>query len=118
MASLLRRLFGQSASSLLVNESLLAELGADMHSHLLPSLDDGADTIEQSLGLLEAMQALGYRKLIMTPHIMGDFYKNTPSTVHAALMRMREAATTAGFTDMQLECAAEYYLDEWLGGKL
>ncbi|QIL76019.1 tyrosine-protein phosphatase [Hymenobacter sp. HDW8] len=118
MASFLRKLFGQAASAPLVNENLLAELGVDMHSHLLPGLDDGAETIEQSLSLLEAMQALGYRKLIMTPHIMGDFYKNTPATVHAALARMRDAATAAGFTDIQLECAAEYYLDEWLGGKL
>ena len=102
MASFLRKIFGQAASASLVNENLLAELGVDMHSHLLPGLDDGAETIEQSLGLLEAMQALGFRKLIMTPHIMGDFYKNTSTTVHAALARMQEAATTAGFTDIQL----------------
>ena len=89
-----------------------------MHSHLLPGLDDGAETIEQSLALLEAMKGLGYRKLIMTPHIMGDFYKNTPATVQAALLRLRAAAVTAGLGDIELECAAEYYLDEWLGGKL
>jgi tyrosine-protein phosphatase YwqE len=118
MASFLRKLFGRAVSVPFVDENLLAELGADMHSHLLPSLDDGAENLEQSLALLEAMQALGYRKLVMTPHIMGDFYKNTPTTIQASLAQLRKAAITAGFANLQLECAAEYYLDEWLGDKL
>jgi tyrosine-protein phosphatase YwqE len=118
MVSFLGKLFGRTVAVAPSNESLLAELEADMHSHLLPGLDDGAETIEQSLELLTAMQELGYKKLIMTPHIMGDFYKNTPATVRAALAKLREAATAAGLGDIQLECAAEYYLDEWLGGKL
>ena len=89
-----------------------------MHSHLLPGLDDGAETIEHSLELLQALRALGYRKLVMTPHIMGDFYKNTPEGIRAALQLLREAAAGAGLGDVELECAAEYYLDEFLGHKL
>jgi protein-tyrosine phosphatase len=64
------------------------------------------------------LRDLGYRKLIMTPHIMGDFYKNTPEGVRAALQLLREAATAAGLDDVVLDCAAEYYLDEFLGRKL
>ena len=89
-----------------------------MHSHLLPGLDDGAETIEHSLELLQALRALGYRKLVMTPHIMGYFYKNTPEGIRAALQLLREAAASAGLGDVELECAAEYYLDEFLGRKL
>jgi tyrosine-protein phosphatase YwqE len=89
-----------------------------MHSHLLPGLDDGAETVEHSLGLLRALRAMGYRKLIMTPHIMGDFYKNTPEGIRAALQLLREAAEEAGLGDVELDCAAEYYLDEFLGRKL
>lgn len=89
-----------------------------MHSHLLPGLDDGAETIEHSLELLQALRALGYRKLVITPHIMGDFYKNTPEGIRAALQLLREAAAGAGLGDVELECAAEYYLDEFLGHKL
>ncbi|HEX8329100.1 MAG TPA: CpsB/CapC family capsule biosynthesis tyrosine phosphatase [Hymenobacter sp.] len=98
--------------------SSLATLGADMHSHLLPGLDDGADSIEKSLELLRALRDLGFRKLIMTPHIMGDFYKNTPESIRATLEYMREAAANTGLGDVVLECAAEYYLDEFLGHKL
>jgi protein-tyrosine phosphatase len=121
MASFWQRVFGGSASSpteAMVPSQRLAVLGADMHSHLLPGLDDGAETVEHSVALLRALRDLGYRKLIMTPHIMGDFYKNTPEGVRAALQLLREAATAAGLDDVVLDCAAEYYLDEFLGRKL
>ena len=96
----------------------LAALGADMHSHLLPGLDDGAETVAHSLDLLRALRALGFRKLVLTPHIMGDFYKNTPAGIRAALELLRAEAAAAGLADVVLECAAEYYLDEFLGRKL
>jgi protein-tyrosine phosphatase len=117
MASLWQRLFG-GATSAPVATATLAALAADMHSHLLPGLDDGAETVEHSLDLLRALRGLGFRKLVMTPHIMGDFYKNTPEGIRAALKLLREAAAAAGLQDVALECAAEYYLDEFLGRKL
>lgn len=117
MASLWQRLFG-GATSASVAPATLAALATDMHSHLLPGLDDGAETVEHSLDLLRALRDLGYRKLVMTPHIMGDFYKNTPEGIRAALKLLREAAAAAGLHDVALECAAEYYLDEFLGQKL
>ena len=117
MASLWQRLFG-GATSASVAPATLAALATDMHSHLLPGLDDGAETVEHSLDLLRALRSLGYRKLVMTPHIMGDFYKNTPEGIRAALNLLREAAAAAGLHDVALECAAEYYLDEFLGQKL
>ena len=117
MATLWQRFFGGAAPALTAPLTLAA-LGADMHSHLLPGLDDGAETLAHSLDLLRALRALGYRKLIMTPHIMGDFYKNTPAGIRAALLLLREAAADADLGDVELDCAAEYYLDEFLGRKL
>ncbi|GAA4356657.1 capsular polysaccharide biosynthesis protein [Hymenobacter saemangeumensis] len=119
MASLWQKLFGKGAtSSSAATIDSLAVLGADMHSHLLPGLDDGAETVAHSLDLLRALRDIGFRKLVMTPHIMGDFYKNTPEGVRAALAQLQEATLAAGITDMELACAAEYYLDEFLGRKL
>jgi tyrosine-protein phosphatase YwqE len=118
MASFFQKLFGGKTSQPLPAVESLEVLVADMHSHLLPGLDDGAETVEQSIEMLKELRAVGYRKLVMTPHVMGDFYKNTPEGIRAALAVLQEAATNAGITDVQLECAAEYYLDEWFGQRL
>jgi protein-tyrosine phosphatase len=119
MASFWQRLVGHKAAGEQSEmERPLAALRTDMHSHLLPGLDDGAETLTHSLDLLRELSALGFTKLVMTPHIMGDFYKNTPESVRNALAILRVAAVEAGLADVTLECAAEYYLDEWLGRKL
>lgn len=118
MVSLLQKWFGNKAASMGPLPEGLSALVADMHSHLLPGLDDGAETVEQSVAMLRELQGLGLRKLVMTPHIMGDFYKNTPEGIRAALTTLQSAATQAGITDVELQCAAEYYLDEWFGQRL
>lgn len=100
-----------------IDETLIRPLKADMHSHLLPGLDDGASDVIESLQMLEQLQAQGYEKFIMTPHILSDYYKNTPETIGAALQQLREAAQAAGL-DISLEAAAEYYLDEGLADML
>ena len=118
MASFLQKWFGSPPAPAVPLAEAFAALGTDMHSHLLPGLDDGAKTVEQSVALLRELRALGYRKLVMTPHIMGDFYKNTPEGIRAALATMQSAAAEAGLTDVELHCAAEYYLDEWFSQRL
>jgi len=121
MANFWRQLFGNNpivASAELSASPPLGALGVDMHSHLLPGLDDGAETLAHSLDLLRELRSMGFRKLVMTPHIMGDFYKNTPEGIRAVLATLQAAAAEAGLADVVLECAAEYYLDEWLGHKL
>jgi protein-tyrosine phosphatase len=84
----------------------------DMHSHVLPGLDDGADSLEKSLEMVAAFLRLGYRKLILTPHIMGDFYKNNPRNIQEKLSLLKQAVQEKGW-EIDLACAAEYYLDEW-----
>ncbi len=92
-------------------------LRVDMHSHILPGIDDGSESMERSLELVRAMQAFGYRKLIMTPHIMSDFYKNTPEIIRGKLAELQKAVTEEGI-EIELACAAEYYLDEGFLEKL
>ena len=56
MASFWQRLFGGPAARLRQLRLRWLRLGADMHSHLLPGLDDGAETVEHSLDLLRALR--------------------------------------------------------------
>ncbi|MFB9865330.1 tyrosine-protein phosphatase [Rufibacter immobilis] len=110
----LKKLWGRSEPN---HVSSYAALGADMHSHLLPGLDDGAATLEDSIQMVEALHTLGFRKLCMTPHIMGDFFKNTPVCIREKLQQLEEAIKAHGLP-VELSCAAEYYLDEWFVSKL
>lgn len=114
MASFFRKLFGSNEPAVSFG---LHDLGVDMHSHVLPGLDDGAETLEKSLELVEKMLGFGYRKLIMTPHIMGDFYKNTPAGILEKLELLRAAVAAKGWA-IELDMAAEYYLDEWFMNRL
>ncbi len=86
-------------------------LNADMHSHLLPGIDDGAQDMENSLALIQGMHALGYKKLITTPHVLWDMYKNTHEIILSKLDEVREAVKGAGI-DVEIHAAAEYFLDE------
>jgi len=83
----------------------------DLHSHLIPGIDDGARTVEESVTLVRKMAGMGFEKLIMTPHVMSDAYRNTPETIRDGLERLRDAVRAAGIA-MELEASAEYYLDE------
>jgi tyrosine-protein phosphatase YwqE len=92
-------------------------LSVDMHSHLLPGIDDGAKTFEESVALIKQFIDMGYKKLIMTPHIMGDFYRNTPEIILNKLDSLTDIVKQTGL-EIELEAAAEYYLDEFFIDKL
>lgn len=67
-----------------------------MHSHLIPGIDDGAKDMEDSIRLIRGLADLGYRKLITTPHILADFYPNTPETIGEGLRAVQaELASSA-----------------------
>jgi len=83
----------------------------DMHSHVLPGIDDGAQTPEDSIAMIRKMMSLGIQKVIATPHIMADFYKNTPETINGALAILKEELKKEGI-DIPVEAAAEHYFDE------
>lgn len=82
-----------------------------MHSHILPGIDDGAPDIETSLQLIRGLQAMGYEKLIATPHIYKELYPNTIQTIQNALSLVHTAVQKAGI-NIEVSAAAEYFLDE------
>lgn len=91
----------------------LGALGCDVHSHFIPGIDDGAPTLEASIDLILAMKELGYRKVITTPHVMADGYRNTPEIILGGLEKVRRELAARGI-DMPIDAAAEYYLDHEL----
>lgn len=96
-----------------LNTKPIDPLTIDLHSHLIPGIDDGAQTMDESLALIRALATLGYTKCITTPHIMCDAYGNTKVSILAGLEKLRDALSYEGI-DMRVEAAAEYYVDEGL----
>ncbi len=92
-------------------------LEVDMHSHLIPGIDDGVTTLEESIETIKSLQKLGYNKAITTPHIMGDFFKNTPEIINEGLKLVNDELKNQNI-NFHLQAAAEYYIDEWFVEKL
>ncbi len=92
----------------------LSFLGVDMHSHLLPGIDDGVQDVETSVAFIKELQSLGYKKLICTPHIFSDLYPNSPATILPKLELLRNALKVAG-VNIVIEAAAEYMIDHDFG---
>lgn len=89
----------------------LSVLKTDVHSHFIPGIDDGSPNMEESLKLISAMSDLGYSKVITTPHVMSDYYRNTTSVILEGRDQLQKAINEAGIP-IELEAAAEYYCDE------
>lgn len=88
-------------------------LTTDIHSHLLPGLDDGVKSLEESEEIIRHFQKLGYRKIITTPHVMQDHFRNTASDIQYKLRELKKHLQSRNIS-VDIEAAAEYYLDESL----
>jgi len=90
----------------------LSRIAVDIHSHLLPGIDDGSQNLEQSIAMINKFVEFGYKKLITTPHIMSDMYPNSPETILPALDLVRAELLRLNIP-IELEAAAEYFTDDY-----
>lgn len=84
----------------------------DMHSHLIPAIDDGVQSYEESISVILQLKEMGFEKLITTPHIMGDMYKNSKESILIGVEKLR-LELEKRHIDIPIDVAAEYYIDEW-----
>jgi len=84
----------------------------DIHSHILPGIDDGSPDVETSLTLIEGLMQLGITNSIATPHIIGDLYRNNSETINTALKILRNALAEKQI-NFKVNAAAEYMLDAY-----
>ncbi len=92
-------------------------LGVDMHSHLLPGIDDGSPDAATSVAYIKKMMELGYRKFITTPHAYPDLYPNNPATIQAALAVLQKQLQEEA-VDVEVHAAAEYFIDDSFADRL
>lgn len=83
----------------------------DIHSHLLPAIDDGSKSFEQSLALIKRMQQFGINNFVATPHIMDGVWNNTSASINQKLYELKDYLSKHSAHPLQLRAAAEYLLD-------
>jgi protein-tyrosine phosphatase len=84
----------------------------DLHSHVLPGVDDGARTLEDSLLMLRALHDLGFRRVCATPHQKQDTFSATAEQIEQALADVRRGVA-ADLPTMEIVAGAENYFDGW-----
>lgn len=89
----------------------LSFLHTDLHSHLIPGIDDGVQSLEEAYAMIAKMHELGYKKIITTPHIIWDCYRNTPEIILEGLDNVRNYCKQKGL-EVEIFAAAEYFMDE------
>ena len=84
----------------------------DIHCHILPGVDHGSQSIEQSLEMLRAEQEMGISNVILTSHVTAVTFENTRESLMDAFLQLKDAVTDAGM-DINLYLSAEYRMDEY-----
>ena len=90
----------------------LSWLGVDMHSHLIPEIDDGCPDTETSIACIDGLRELGLHSFFMTPHIYSEIHPNSPETILPAYQKLRQAMDKAGMQNVKTAAAAEYMIDD------
>ena len=82
----------------------------DIHSHLIPGIDDGSSDLVTSLNMIKQMREMGLKKIVTTPHI-SELYPNDPDTIFDGLIRLKQLIRYEG-VDVELTAAAEYMIND------
>lgn len=87
-------------------------LEGDMHSHLVPGIDDGSQSLEDSIRFIEKMNEMGLKKFITTPHIHGEMYDNDTLKVQKYFQPLKDYLAQHR-PEIEIQVSAEYFLDSY-----
>lgn len=91
--------------------SLIPNNYVDIHSHVLPGIDDGSKNIKDSQFLMESMIGFGFKKCITSPHTMANVYNNTIESINSAKQKVENELSELA-QKLDLHAASEYFIDE------
>ena len=97
-----------------IKRTALLQGMTDIHTHLLPGVDDGSGSMESTLEILSYMSELGIRRVFLTPHITDEHPGNTPVALTERFGELKKVAPAG----LELHLAAEYMLSESFRGLL
>jgi len=93
------------------------DLTIDWHCHLLPGLDDGPATLDESFAMAHALSQGGVKVVHCTPHFIKGSYEHSPDQVRAAITKLQEELSQGGI-QLELRPGMEYMLDEFFSEQL
>lgn len=91
---------------------IFGALGTDMHCHLIPRVDDGSKSMEESLSCLQSIVDVGYRKVFVTPHFQPPRFPNKEEDIKNLFEELKKAAAEANIPIELVGVGGEYRLDE------
>lgn len=91
--------------------SLFTDSFIDIHSHILPNIDDGSKSFEESLSLIKRLHSFGVKNSVATPHIMDGVWDNNSETINNKLFDLKNYLKKQDVVDITIRAAAEYLLD-------
>ncbi|MEH6770808.1 tyrosine-protein phosphatase [Maribacter arcticus] len=83
----------------------------DIHNHILPGIDDGAKTVDESIELIKGFGEFGVTDFICTPHIMENYYPNNPTTINSSLSLLKNGLKMNNLDHVNIDVAAEHMID-------
>ena len=84
----------------------------DVHSHILPGVDHGSQSIDESIEMLKAEFDMGITKVMCTSHVTAETFENTPETLTASYKTLKQAVEEEGLP-VEIYVSAEYRIDEY-----
>lgn len=84
----------------------------DIHNHILPGIDDGAQTVDDSIALIKEFSDFGVNDFIATPHIMHNYYDNSPISINNALQILKDDLNLHGLRASKIQASAEHMIDD------
>ncbi len=86
----------------------------DIHSHILPGIDDGSKNVKESIYLISEMKKLGFSKIIGTPHSYPGLYDNTKESIKTSFKKLKKELPE----NINIDYASEYLIDSSLINKI
>lgn len=101
-----------------IPQPIFENLVADMHSHLLPGVDDGSGNIDTTIACLKVMESVGFKKMYLTPHFIKTRFPNVEDDIAARFLQLKREVDER---DIEIDLAGvggEYRIDSFFEQRL
>ena len=86
----------------------------DVHTHIIPNIDDGSRSVEETFNLIQEAEEAGFTDIILTPHYITNYYETPGSEVKFWTESLQNIINQKGI-EVQLHSGMEIYIFEELG---